>query len=184
MKRLLLMVLLSIPAIGFGQSRDEMAVKKLLSDQQACWNRGDIDGFMKGYWKSDGLIFVSGDSVARGWQSTIDRYKKNYNTREKMGALKFSDVEIDVISKNAAVVLGSWSLATSPQPPAPVAASAPTPSSGTVQTPPAPGSPWTLVTTGMTPCGYTITITAVDRAIVNSASVGHYSSFAQGFCVT
>jgi len=80
--------------------------------------------------------------------------------------------------------LGNWSLATSPQPPAPVAASAPTPSSGTVQTPPAPGSPWTLVTTGMTPCGYTITITAVDRAIVNSASVGHYSSFAQGFCVT
>lgn len=80
--------------------------------------------------------------------------------------------------------LGSWSLSTSPQPPAPVVASAPVPTGGSVQTPPPPGSPWTLVTTGMTPCGYTITVVAVDRAIVNSASVGHYSSFAQGFCVT
>lgn len=80
--------------------------------------------------------------------------------------------------------LGSWSLRTSPQPPAPVVASAPVPSSGSVQTPPPPGSAWTLVTTGMTPCGYTITVVAVDRAIVNSAGVGHYSSFAQGFCVT
>lgn len=80
--------------------------------------------------------------------------------------------------------LGSWSLSTSPQPPAPVVASAPVPSSGSVQTPPSPGSAWSLVTTGMTPCGYTITVVAVDRAIVNSAGVGHYSSFAQGFCVT
>ena len=79
---------------------------------------------------------------------------------------------------------GSWSLRTSPQPPAPVAASAPVPTAGSGQTPPAPGSPWSLVTTGMTPCGYTITVTAVDRAIVNSAWVGNWSSFAQGFCVT
>lgn len=79
--------------------------------------------------------------------------------------------------------LGSWSLKTSPQPPAPVNASAPTPSSGTTQTPLPPGSNWSLDTTNMTPCGYTITISAVDRAIVNSASVGHWSSFAQGFCI-
>jgi hypothetical protein len=79
--------------------------------------------------------------------------------------------------------LGSWSLGTSPQPPAPVNPSAPSPSSGTVQTPPSPGSGWSLNTTNMTPCGYTITITAVDRAIVNSAAVGHWASFAQGFCI-
>ena len=70
--------------------------------------------------------------------------------------------------------LGSWSLATSPQPPAPVVASAPSPTGGSSQTPLAPGLPWTLVTTGMTACGYTITVTAVDRAIVDSASVGHW----------
>jgi hypothetical protein len=79
--------------------------------------------------------------------------------------------------------LGSWSLSTSPQPPAPVNPSAPVPSSGNVQTPPSPGSNWTLNTTNMTPCGYTITIVAVDRAIVNSAGVGHWASFAQGFCI-
>jgi hypothetical protein len=79
--------------------------------------------------------------------------------------------------------LGSWSVATSPQPPAPVNPSAPTPSSGTIQTPPSPGSSWSLNTANMTPCGYTITATAVDRAIVNSAAVGHWASMAQGFCI-
>jgi ketosteroid isomerase-like protein len=116
MKTVLVFVLMLVaPAVVLSQSEKQKSrirtdVLAVMDAQAAAWNRGDIDGFMKGYWNSDQLIFVSGDSVARGWQSTIDRYKKNYNSREKMGALKFSDVEIDVISKDAAVVLGSWSL--------------------------------------------------------------------------
>ena len=93
-----------------GQRRIESDILRVMDDQTAAWNRGDIDGFMLGYWNSEKLVFVSGDSVTRGWQPTLDRYKKNYNSKEKMGALKFSDVEINVVSKNAAVVLGSWSL--------------------------------------------------------------------------
>ena len=56
------------------------------------------------------LVFVS-SNVTRGWQPTLDRYKKSYDTREKMGTLTFSDLEITVLSKDAAVVLGSWALA-------------------------------------------------------------------------
>jgi len=113
---LVFLLMLIMPAVVLSQSEKEKlkikaGVLAVMDAQAAAWNRGDIDGFMNGYWKSDNLIFVSGDNVARGWQATIERYKRNYNTREKMGALKFSDVEIDVISKNAAVVLGSWSLA-------------------------------------------------------------------------
>ena len=64
-----------------------------------------------GYWNSDKLVFVSGDRVTRGWQPTLDNYKRNYNSRAMMGTLTFSDLEINILSKDAAVVLGSWSLA-------------------------------------------------------------------------
>jgi ketosteroid isomerase-like protein len=82
-----------------------------MTTQAEAWNRGDIDGFMLGYWKSEKLLFVSGDNVTRGWQPTLDRYKKSYDSKAKMGTLTFSGLEIDVISKDAAVVLGNWSLA-------------------------------------------------------------------------
>ena len=95
----------------FAQSRSEAAIRQVMDDQAAAWNRGDIDGFMTGYWRSDKLTFVSGTDVTRGWQPTLDRYKKSYDTRAKMGVLTFSDLEITILSKDAAVVLGSWSLA-------------------------------------------------------------------------
>jgi ketosteroid isomerase-like protein len=114
MKRpLLLIALLTIFASGLlAQSeKDKVAIRKVMEDQAAAWNRGDIEGFMQGYWKSDRLLFVSTTGVTRGWQPTLDRYKKGYDTRAKMGTLTFSDLEITLLSKNAASVVGSWSLA-------------------------------------------------------------------------
>lgn len=90
--------------------RIETDIRQIMNNQVAAWNRGDIDGFMRGYWNSDGLIFVSGDNVTRGWQPTLERYKKSYDSRAKMGTLAFSDLEIKVLSRDAAVVLGSWAL--------------------------------------------------------------------------
>jgi ketosteroid isomerase-like protein len=92
-------------------SNIEKQIKKVMTDQAEAWNRGDIDGFMRGYWRSDKLVFISGANVTRGWQPTLDRYKRTYDTRAKMGTLTFSDLEISVLSRDAAVVLGSWSLA-------------------------------------------------------------------------
>ena len=85
-------------------------VRAVLDTQVAAWNRGDIDGFMDGYARSSETVFVSGDKVTRGWQTVLDRYKKSYDTREKMGTLSFSDLEITPLGKDAAVVLGSWKL--------------------------------------------------------------------------
>lgn len=92
------------------KTRIEREVVAVMDAQAAAWNRGDIDGFMLGYWNSDDLVFASGDNITRGWQSTLDRYKKSYPTRERMGTLNFSDLRVNVLSKDAAVVLGSWSL--------------------------------------------------------------------------
>jgi ketosteroid isomerase-like protein len=111
---LIAITLFAAPVV-FTQAANEVSkiktdITSVMNVQAADWNRGDVDAFMLGYWNSSELVFVSGDNVTRGWQPTLDRYKKNYNSREKMGSLKFSDLQIDVLSKNAAVVLGSWSL--------------------------------------------------------------------------
>lgn len=100
------------PRSGAARRSAETAIRKVMDDQAAAWNRGDIEGFMRGYWNSPQLVFVSGTNVTRGWQPTLDRYRKRYDSREKMGTLTFSDLEITVLSKDAAVVLGSWALKT------------------------------------------------------------------------
>lgn len=86
------------------------AIRAVMDAQIAAWNRGDIEGFMDGYWRSDETIFISGDSVTRGWQTVLDRYKKNYDTREKMGTLSFTEIEIKPINKDTAIALGRWQL--------------------------------------------------------------------------
>jgi Protein of unknown function (DUF3225). len=114
MKYLIALVIAAFSSMTFAQSGNtkiEKQITKVMMDQAEAWNRGDIDGFMRGYWKSDKLLFVSGANVTRGWQPTLDRYKKSYDTRAKMGSLTFSDLEVTVLSADAAVVLGSWSLA-------------------------------------------------------------------------
>src|SRR5438128_187503 len=88
----------------------EAAIRAVLDAQRDAWNRGDIEGYMDGYARSSDTVFVSGDNVMRGWQSVLDRYKKSYNSRDKMGVLTFSDLEINIIGKDAAVVLGRWHL--------------------------------------------------------------------------
>ena len=86
------------------------AIRAVLDAQRDAWNRGDIEGYMDGYDRSPDTVFVSGDRINRGWQMVLDRYKKSYDSREKMGVLTFSEVEITMLSKDAAVVLGRWRL--------------------------------------------------------------------------
>ncbi len=110
------MLILLGSSIVFAQNakRDEKTaseIRKVMDAQVMAWNNGDIDGFMRGYWNSPDLVFVSGANVTRGWQPTIERYKKTYDSRAKMGTLTFSDLEVDVLSKDSATVLGSWALA-------------------------------------------------------------------------
>jgi uncharacterized protein (TIGR02246 family) len=86
------------------------AVRDVIEAQAVAWNRGDIEGFMDGYARADDTVFVSGDTVTRGWQTVLDRYRKNYDSREKMGTLQFSELEIKPLSPDAVVALGRWQL--------------------------------------------------------------------------
>lgn len=109
MRYLLALLLLLAPAFA---QQVPSGLQKLLDDQTAAWNRGDLEGFMQGYWKSDELTFFSGDTIIRGWQPTLDRYRKRYQSGgQAMGTLSFSDENIDLLSPDAAVVTARWHLA-------------------------------------------------------------------------
>jgi beta-aspartyl-peptidase (threonine type) len=86
------------------------AIEGVLRAQQDAWNGGDVRAFMDHYWKSDDLTFSSGGKTTRGWQATFDRYRERYPTREKMGRLTLSGLEITPLGDAAALVLGEWKL--------------------------------------------------------------------------
>ena len=109
----LLIVALSASTLAQNKSSDAKtiaAVRAVLDAQAAAWNRGDLESYMDGYARSADTVFVSGDRVTRGWQTVLERYQKAYDSRDKMGVLTFSDVEITLLSKDAAIVLGRWHL--------------------------------------------------------------------------
>lgn len=92
----------------------EAAVVEVLEEQVAAWNRGDLEAFMDGYWRSPDLIFTSGGQVQRGWQTTFERYSAAYGeSRDSMGRLGFTDLEVHPLGSDAAWVMGRWSLAMS-----------------------------------------------------------------------
>lgn len=95
-----------------GQTRDAdaAAIRKVLQDQQADWNRGDVDAFLTGYWHSPELTFSGSGGVSRGWDGVLARYKKNYPDRAAMGQLDFSELEFRFLGQGAALVLGRWHL--------------------------------------------------------------------------
>jgi L-asparaginase / beta-aspartyl-peptidase len=107
--QLIAMVGHALSAAAWAADQDA-EIGAVLTRQAAAWNRGDIDAFMAHYWKSDELTFSSGGQTTRGWKSTKENYVRRYPTREKMGQLTFSQVEITPLGDVAALVLGRWQL--------------------------------------------------------------------------
>src|SRR5271154_6944520 len=87
----------------------KIAIRRVLDQQVAAWNRGDINKFMEGYWKSDSILFI-GSEIATGWESTLARYKRSYPDKAAMGILKFEILRIDFISSDSYLVTGKYFL--------------------------------------------------------------------------
>jgi ketosteroid isomerase-like protein len=106
-----LLLLALLPAEPPKGAAAEQAVRKVLDEQAKAWNKGDLDGFMAGYWKSPELTFSSGGDRTKGWQATLERYRKRYQGEGKeMGKLSFSDVEVVVLGADSAFVRGRFQL--------------------------------------------------------------------------
>jgi ketosteroid isomerase-like protein len=90
---------------------DKSAIRDLLARQVDSWNRGDLQGFMAGYWKSPELSFISGATETRGWEQTLERYRKKYQGGGKeMGKLDFFDFRVEMLGPQSAFVRGHWHL--------------------------------------------------------------------------
>ena len=85
-------------------------IRAVLDAQTAAWNRGDIDAFMTGYWKSDETEFIGSAGITRGWQSVLDRYRRNYPDTKAMGQLSFGNLEIHITCPDAAYVISEFHL--------------------------------------------------------------------------
>jgi len=102
------LVLLSPFAIA--QNADS-SLRKILDDQTAAWNRGDLIAFMHGYWHSPEVTFFSGDTIVKGWEPTLQRYRNKYQAPgQQMGKLSFTDENIQMLGSDAALVTARWHL--------------------------------------------------------------------------
>lgn len=86
-------------------------LKDIVHKQQVAWNDGNIDGFMEAYWKSEKLTFSSRGETRRGWEKTRQKYKQSYPDKATMGRLTFSNLEVDPIGEEVAIMLGDWKIA-------------------------------------------------------------------------
>ena len=111
MKQLsLALIAIAFSLSSLAQSADEKAIRGILAEQTAAWNRGNIEDFMKGYWNSDSLMFIGQNGVTYGYQNTLMNYKKNYNNADKMGTLSFDLVKVQRLSREYYFVVGKWHL--------------------------------------------------------------------------
>lgn len=85
-------------------------IRRVLNEQDAAWNRGDIEAFVSYYWKSGGLTFAGSNGVTRGWDGLLARYRRSYPDKAAMGRLSFSNLEIHLLEPESALVLGRWRL--------------------------------------------------------------------------
>ena len=109
-KGLALLALFVVPAVLCLHAQPtpaEAGIRAVMEAQQAAWNRGDVEAFMSGYDASDNTTFV-GSTITRGYRQVLENYHRRYPTKEKMGRLTFSGIEVMPLGSEYASVLGKW----------------------------------------------------------------------------
>ncbi len=114
MKQLLLICILfgssyCLPAQNLSQD-DREAILIVMDHQEQAWNRGDVDAFMEGYWKSDSLVFMGSAGPKYGWDHILQDYKQRYPSRQSMGMLTFYILQLKALNENHAFMIGQWDL--------------------------------------------------------------------------
>jgi len=111
-KGLAVLAFFVLPAVLYLQAQPspvETGVRHVIEAQQAAWNRGDVEAFMSGYDASDSTTFV-GATITRGYRQVLENYHRRYPSKEKMGRLTFSGIEVMPLGTEYASVLGRWHL--------------------------------------------------------------------------
>ena len=90
--------------------KDKADILAVMKAQEIAWSNNDLESFMKGYWKSDSLKFYGKSGLTKGWQQTLDNYKKGYPTKEHSGTLTFKINDVSAIEGNSYWVMGEYFL--------------------------------------------------------------------------
>ena len=106
----LLVVVTRVTAQEISYKEDKENIIKVLETQKEAWNNYDIETFMEGYWKSEDLAFYGSSGVIKGWQGTLDRYRKSYPSKEHFGTLDFVFNAITPITEDSYYVMGEFHL--------------------------------------------------------------------------
>ena len=110
MKKLVFILGILISVSSMAQSNDEKIIRNILADQISFWNKGDIPGFMQGYWNSDSLVFVGKNGPTYGYNNTLSNYQKNYPNKDYMGILNFDILSVQPMEKDHFFVIGKFML--------------------------------------------------------------------------
>jgi len=112
MKKLLLICCIALVLFSCSTSteEDENAIITVMKAQEESWSNHNLEGFMKGYWKSDSLKFYGSSGLTYGWEKTLANYKKGYPTKAHSGTLNFKINDISKISDNSYYVMGEYHL--------------------------------------------------------------------------
>jgi uncharacterized protein (TIGR02246 family) len=91
-------------------SQDRAEILAVVSRMEQAWNRGDFRGYMGGF-KNPDVVFVSGGKFQDGWQGTLDHYVRDYGaSRNTRGTLHFYDMKVELLSDDAAMLVGRYHL--------------------------------------------------------------------------
>jgi ketosteroid isomerase-like protein len=110
MKKIVFILGILISVSSMAQSNDEKIIRNILADQISFWNKGDIPGFMQGYWNSDSLVFVGKNGPTYGYNNTLRNYQKNYPNKDYMGILNFDILSVQPMEKDHFFVIGKFML--------------------------------------------------------------------------
>ena len=110
MKSSLIAFLTLLSVSSFCQTKDQTAVRNVLTKQNAAWNQGDVNAFMIGYWENDSLMFIGKSGVTYGYKNTLANYKKNYPDTATMGKLTFTLIQVKELSPEYFHVTGKYYL--------------------------------------------------------------------------
>ena len=104
------MTIASCKTAKLADSSELLQIKQNMSARESAWNRGSIDEFMAHYWNSPELTFIGSRGITKGWNQTLENYKKSYPDTKTMGQLKFEIQELRAIGPESAYMIGKYTL--------------------------------------------------------------------------
>jgi len=108
--RFFLCLAITSPLEAASPRREEAAIRHVVADMEAAWNRGDFRGYMAAF-KNPDVVFVSKGRFQQGWQGTLDHYIRDYGgDPARRGHLHFWDVRVELLAPDAAQLISRYRL--------------------------------------------------------------------------